>query len=154
VLAALGCRDDARSPTSPQEPTAPALATTSASTLSFSQISAGSSHTCGVTTDNRAYCWGGGTALGDGKNVTSSKPVAVAGGLRFVQVSAGATHTCGVTTDDRAYCWGNNEDAPPSTRLRARCILVASPPPYLCSAMSSWQASIAVECASGHLAER
>jgi hypothetical protein len=29
--------------------------------LSFRQISAGQYHTCGVTTANRAYCWGAGT---------------------------------------------------------------------------------------------
>jgi alpha-tubulin suppressor-like RCC1 family protein len=66
--------------------------------LRFRQISAGFYHTCGVTTTNRAYCWGNGTL----------KPMAVAGGHSFRQVSAGESHTCGVTTDDRAYCWGVN----------------------------------------------
>ena len=76
---------------------------------SFRQISAGTYHTCGVTMDDRAYCWGGGDAvLGDGTASGSSRPVAVAGGLRFRQVSAGNEHTCGVTTNDRAYCWGSN----------------------------------------------
>jgi Alpha-tubulin suppressor and related RCC1 domain-containing proteins len=107
VAAALGCRDDAQSPTDPQQPAALLLATTAA--LSFNEVSAGAFHTCGVTTDNRAYCWGGGAAVGDGTTTTQPRPVAVVGGLRFVQVSAGAGHTCGITTDTRAYCWGRND---------------------------------------------
>ena len=76
--------------------------------LSFRQISAGTNHTCGVTTANRAYCWGLGGQLGDGTNMSRLRPVQVAGGLSFRQVTAGAQHTCGVTTDDRVYCWGDN----------------------------------------------
>jgi alpha-tubulin suppressor-like RCC1 family protein len=76
--------------------------------LSFRQISAGYYHSCGVTTDNRAYCWGRGGNLGDGTAMSRARPVPVAGGLRFRQVSAGWEHTCGVTTDDRVYCWGDN----------------------------------------------
>jgi len=58
LLAVVGCGEDAESPTSLQEPTAPALATASPQALSFRQLSAGYRHTCGVTSDNRAYCWG------------------------------------------------------------------------------------------------
>ncbi len=77
--------------------------------LRFRQISAGSYHTCGVTMDDRAYCWGGGDAvLGNGTAGPSLRPVRVAGGLSFRQVSAGNSHTCGVTTANRAYCWGAN----------------------------------------------
>jgi alpha-tubulin suppressor-like RCC1 family protein len=77
--------------------------------LRFRQVSAGEDHTCGVTTDYRAYCWGlNSGALGDGTMLYRTKPVAVAGGLHFRQVSAAHSHTCGVTTDNRAYCWGYN----------------------------------------------
>lgn len=77
--------------------------------LEFRQISAGSYHTCGVTMDNAAYCWGGGDAvLGNGSASPSLRPVRVAGGLSFRQVSAGNSHTCGVTTENRAFCWGSN----------------------------------------------
>jgi alpha-tubulin suppressor-like RCC1 family protein len=88
--------------------TTPALV---AGGLSFRQISAGYYHTCGVTTDNRAYCWGEGGYLGDGTLMRRLRPVPVAGGLSFRQVSAGTQHTCGVTTDDRVYCWGENSFA-------------------------------------------
>lgn len=78
--------------------------------LSFRQVSGGDLHTCGVTTDDRAYCWGSNVdgALGNGTNAGTTRPVAVAGGLHFRVVDAGGWHTCGLTTTGRAYCWGNN----------------------------------------------
>jgi alpha-tubulin suppressor-like RCC1 family protein len=87
--------------------------------LSFRQVSAGLDHACGVTTENRAYCWGYAQwgQLGNGEqdgpdecntHPCSSRPLAVAGGLSFRYVSAGWQHTCAITTDDRAYCWGRN----------------------------------------------
>jgi len=116
----LACQEDAESPTAPD--LRPALATT-ASTLVFAQVSAGVSHTCGVTTDNRVYCWGYGV-LGDGATSTTTRrvPVAVGGALRFRQVSAGGPNTCAISTDNRAYCWGYNDfgaigDGTTTTRL-------------------------------------
>jgi alpha-tubulin suppressor-like RCC1 family protein len=110
---ALACREDA-APTGPTaEPAAPTAA--AVAPLSFRQVSAGSRHTCGVTTTDQAYCWGyngfstHGGQLGDGTTTQRLRPVAVLGGLRFSQISAGVDHTCGVTTDSRAYCWGVNE---------------------------------------------
>ena len=96
-------------------PAPPALATATTSALAFYQVSAGWNHSCGVTTDNRAYCWGATTqgALGDGEpdfpTVPQPTPVAVLGGIQFHQLSAGSFVTCGVTPDFRAYCWGDNE---------------------------------------------
>lgn len=98
-------------PSRPLHPRTPrALAASSSAALSFRQLSAGSRHTCGVTTDNRAYCWGANFdgELGDGTTDYRTAPVAVAGGLRFLQVSAGGQHTCGVTTGNVVYCWGYN----------------------------------------------
>jgi alpha-tubulin suppressor-like RCC1 family protein len=111
VAVALGCREDAESPVAPDQPT-PALAPTAAQVLSFRQVSAGWYHTCAVTTDNRAYCWGLNRdgELGDGTTNNSLTPVPVAGTVRFLQVSAGTFHACGVATDDRTYCWGFNGD--------------------------------------------
>jgi alpha-tubulin suppressor-like RCC1 family protein len=79
--------------------------------LHFLRVSAGSSHTCGITTANRAYCWGDNQdgELGDGTTTPRVTPTAVAGTRSFRQISSGPHHTCGVTTSDIALCWGSNE---------------------------------------------
>jgi alpha-tubulin suppressor-like RCC1 family protein len=78
----------------------------------FQSVSAGASHTCGVTTDGDAYCWGfnlyGQLGTGSVYPYYQATPVAVTGGYKFQSVSAGAQYTCGVTTDGDAYCWGFN----------------------------------------------
>lgn len=108
-----GCENAATDPAATVE-AKPAFAATRATTLSFRQVSVGANHTCGLTTDNRAYCWGWGGygLLGDGSDAETARlrPVAVRGGLTFRQLSAGGLHTCGLTLDNRAYCWGYNVD--------------------------------------------
>jgi alpha-tubulin suppressor-like RCC1 family protein len=89
--------------------------------LQWNRIVAGGHYSCGVTTDQRAYCWGynGNGRLGDGSFTSQRRPVPVAGGLRFRTVVAGGggfddlqnesptdAHTCGVTPENRGYCWG------------------------------------------------
>jgi alpha-tubulin suppressor-like RCC1 family protein len=76
----------------------------------FRQVSTGFHHTCGVTTDDRAWCWGANVhgQLGDGTTTQRLRPAAVAGGLRFRHVAAGTGHTCGLATEGRVYCWGSN----------------------------------------------
>jgi hypothetical protein len=78
--------------------------------LSFVQLSASYSHTCGVTTDGKAYCWGrnGSGQLGDGTQTHRSAPVEVAGSLSFTEISAGGSHSCAIATSGAAYCWGSN----------------------------------------------
>jgi len=77
----------------------------------FSSVVAGAVHTCGLTADGAAYCWGsnGSGQLGDGTVTNRPVPTAVAGGLSFTVLAAGGGHTCGITTGGAAYCWGNNE---------------------------------------------
>jgi alpha-tubulin suppressor-like RCC1 family protein len=87
--------------------------------LRFRQVSAGTFHTCAITTDDRLYCWGYNVdgQIGSGTNSgpelcggasCSTVPMAVASGLRFLQVAAGDNHACAVSRDQRAYCWGQN----------------------------------------------
>lgn len=79
-------------------------------TITFSSVSTGDFHACGVTTDGALYCWGyGGLGeLGIGDTLTVSAPVRVLSTLRFSQVGAGLRHTCALTTSGAAYCWGLN----------------------------------------------
>lgn len=78
----------------------------------FTQISTFGRHTCGVTTEGKAWCWGTNSwgSLGNGTNIAATfTPVAVAGGHTFRKVTVGSDHSCGITITSRAYCWGNND---------------------------------------------
>jgi prepilin-type N-terminal cleavage/methylation domain-containing protein len=76
---------------------------------SFTSISAGYTHSCGLKTDGSAYCWGdgGNGKLGDGNTGNHTSPVAVTGGHSFTSISGGGHHSCGIRTDGSAYCWGS-----------------------------------------------
>jgi alpha-tubulin suppressor-like RCC1 family protein len=78
--------------------------------LSFTQLVPGYFHTCGVTGDKQAYCWGsnGAGQIGDGWTINRLVPTRVAGGHLFKGVSPFAAHTCGVTSEQRIWCWGSN----------------------------------------------
>lgn len=67
-------------------------------------------HSCGLTSDGAAYCWGGDGNLGAGSTTASSTPVAVAGGLSFSVLVAYDVQTCGLTSAGAAYCWGDPEN--------------------------------------------
>jgi alpha-tubulin suppressor-like RCC1 family protein len=83
-----------------------------AGTTKFLGVSPGGGHTCGVSTQNLAYCWGS-NGSGQLGSVTGGadrlSPTAVSGGLKFKAIYAGLGHTCGVTLAYKAYCWGNNQ---------------------------------------------
>ena len=81
--------------------------------LAFTSVSAGRDHSCGVTTEGDAYCWGrneygqlgNGLAGGDqGRNT----PTLVIGDHTFRYVGAGQSFSCGITLDEGIYCWGRN----------------------------------------------
>ncbi len=79
--------------------------------LTFTSISAGGAHTCGLTRSGSAYCWGTNSndELGNGtERGQGTVPVAVAGNISFSVVAAGASHTCGLDAAGAAYCWGQN----------------------------------------------
>ncbi len=80
--------------------------------LSFVRLSAGGTHTCGLTASGDAYCWGDNVSgqLGDlNANVPQNTPKRVVGGLKFKEISAGFLFTCALTATGTAYCWGENE---------------------------------------------
>jgi alpha-tubulin suppressor-like RCC1 family protein len=77
-------------------------------TLTFTALTAGRYHTCGLIADGSAYCWGRNDfgQLGDGSNVSRPSPTAVALGLKFSKISAMGDQTCAITSAGKAYCWG------------------------------------------------
>jgi alpha-tubulin suppressor-like RCC1 family protein len=79
--------------------------------INFASVTAGYFHTCGLTADNVAYCWGnnasGELAIGPAGGFSEQpKPVT----RRFKMLSADSAYTCGIGMDDAAYCWGANDD--------------------------------------------
>lgn len=95
--------------------TAPAAPAPIQTPLRFTTITAGSTHTCGLTADGTAYCWGdnyfgqlGASTSGScaPTGPCSSIPLAVNGGFRFKTIIGGAYGTCGITVNDVLKCWG------------------------------------------------
>jgi alpha-tubulin suppressor-like RCC1 family protein len=97
----------------------------------FAAVTTTGLHTCAITTDGAAECWGWGASgqLGNAGDSSSGLPVAVAGGNVFrtnptvdrapdpdfyipgqTFISAGFAHTCGILNTNAARCWGDNED--------------------------------------------
>jgi alpha-tubulin suppressor-like RCC1 family protein len=68
----------------------------------FTQITVGAYHACGLRTDSSIKCWGG----NDHENTQSID----APSGSFTKINAGHSHTCGLRTDGSAVCWGDNSD--------------------------------------------
>lgn len=75
---------------------------------SFLSLSAGGSHSCGITATLEAWCWGYGAQgrLGDGSTTHRFAPVRVATTGAMLEVQAGGSHTCAGA--GAARCWGFN----------------------------------------------
>ena len=63
----------------------------------FIAIATGTYHSCGLTTDGQALCWG---------NNESGQTDAPNG--TFTAIATGGAHSCGLKPDGQALCWGNN----------------------------------------------
>ncbi len=80
--------------------------------LAFRTISAGYYHSCGVTRDGRAYCWGRNEQgeVGNAPRAQSAVPARVAGeaAFRLVEAAAQFDYSCGVDANGAVWCWGAN----------------------------------------------
>ena len=96
-------------------------------------ISVGESHSCAVTSDSSAYCWGsnlsGQLGIGTVDSLAHARPEKLIGGYHWRAITAGRSHTCGVTTDNDLLCWGDNNNRQLGGRggARARPGLVRLP---------------------------
>lgn len=97
-------------------------AAASSGTTRFTSIAAGGLHTCALTAEGQAWCWGengaGQAGFPSAMNQACGElihgwqcvpsPQAIETPLRFDALVAGAANTCGVTRDGAIYCWGSN----------------------------------------------
>jgi alpha-tubulin suppressor-like RCC1 family protein len=78
--------------------------------VTFASVAAGYDHSCGLTADGTAYCWGNNRngQLGDGTMLIRTSPTLVALNLKFRKIFTGISQTCGITLSPagKLYCWG------------------------------------------------
>jgi serine/threonine protein kinase/alpha-tubulin suppressor-like RCC1 family protein len=74
-------------------------------------IVAGGLHTCLVTVEGRAFCWGGNDRgqVGVSGDARLSTPAAVGADLRFTAVAPGLAHSCAIARSGALWCWGEND---------------------------------------------
>ena len=67
--------------------------------LRFASVSGGYWHTCGVSVQGAAYCWGNNNwaQLGDSTRAAHGAPAPVSGAVVFAKLAAGGRHTCGLS---------------------------------------------------------
>ncbi len=77
----------------------------------YTDVDAGSYHTCGLTNSGTVKCWGANVAgeLGNGSVLSANTPVAV-NGLpdEITSIGLGEISTCAVTRNHDLACWGWN----------------------------------------------
>ena len=73
----------------------------------YTDLVAGGSYVCGLTSDGRARCWGSGYSQTPVPGGTQPAPVDAGGAHRYVQLAVHGAHACGLTEDGKIFCWGN-----------------------------------------------
>jgi serine/threonine protein kinase/alpha-tubulin suppressor-like RCC1 family protein len=75
------------------------------------RVVAGGMHTCMITADGRAFCWGGNDRgqIGNGGTYRAASPAVVSMDVRLTTIAAGLSHSCGIARGGAAWCWGAND---------------------------------------------
>lgn len=81
-----------------------------AGSAQYAALTAGQSHTCGITLAGGVDCWGSNQygQLGDGTRVSRDTPVQVRSLPTAQAIAAGSHHTCALTSSRQVFCWGDN----------------------------------------------
>ena len=82
-----------------------------ASSLSWTMISTGGSHTMAIRSDGKLFAWGANNRgqLGTGNTTSTSSPVQI-GNSSWVAVSAGKEYTVAIRSGGIMFTWGSNDD--------------------------------------------
>lgn len=82
--------------------------------VTVTQLAAGCYHVLALTSSGSVLSWGANTSgqLGDGNNVNSAVPVAVAfpAGTVVTAVTAGCEHSLALTSSGQLWAWGSGQD--------------------------------------------
>lgn len=119
--------------------------------LTWTDISAGAMHTCGILANGDAKCWGANTSgqLGDGTHDLSIAPVTVTARWRWTDIAVGTLSSCGVSGGGVVRCWGSghtgvlgtddvlSSDAPRDIESRARFVRVEIGWGHACAVQAS-----------------
>ena len=80
--------------------------------ISFSRIYASHSHTCGIATNSKVYCWGlkSGYRVEPGVSDSTEQLTPLDLGLNAKDMALGNTATCFIKLNDELHCWGVAEN--------------------------------------------
>jgi alpha-tubulin suppressor-like RCC1 family protein len=73
-------------------------------------VTAGSDHTCALTSSGSAYCWGSNVdgQVGDGMTSECEFPYLPLPAYGYLMITGGSDHTCAIVSSNVAACWGYN----------------------------------------------
>ena len=82
--------------------------------LTFTAVTGGTNHTCGVATGGAVYCWGNnfkgqlGNSQDLGDELAAHPTPTQVPGVSLASLEAGGNWNCGLTSTGSAWCWGDN----------------------------------------------
>ena len=102
----------------------------------FTAISAGFAHVCGLRPDGSVRCWGN-------NNDRRASPSSTLGDV--VSISAGTSHTCALRENGTIVCWGDNEHGKASSPHPGPFTAVSAGATHTCGLLENGRA----ECWGG-----